>query len=44
MDIDLKFGALIVNFKPDSLLKVLDFIKLDQIEELVEVPGSGDVA
>lgn len=32
MDINVKLGNLIINFKPDTLLKVLGFIKVDEPE------------
>ncbi|KAL4496109.1 hypothetical protein ABPG72_015531 [Tetrahymena utriculariae] len=39
LDIDLKFNTLIVNFKPETLAKVLLFIKADPVEQTT-VPTS----
>lgn len=39
MDINVKLGNIIVNFKPDTLLKVLDFVKVsdDEVENAAEL-------
>lgn len=35
MDIDVKLGNLIINYKPDTVLKVLKFIKVEDESENV---------
>lgn len=35
MDMDIKLGNLIINYKPDTVLKVLKFIKVEDESENV---------